>query len=206
MFEWRWLALENNVVIGSFYVNGSVKTSKLQNFGIRSCINGPASATVSKSNRVVWVNYGFHYRTILFESITLKTPCNCSITQNYREMLKHPVIPEIQQRQCLDSIIFMQDRDHIFTGQHSVYYANILSISGFPLVIFSMSVSIAGHYSIKSSLRYSKLSCMWVASQLNSLKITSRVIMKIHSDSSRSAIEYIIHQICCTQERTAYWK
>ncbi|GBO04915.1 hypothetical protein AVEN_80951-1 [Araneus ventricosus] len=45
-----------------------------------------------------------------FEEITANGIQTCSVTgQRYRDMLKDFVIPQLQQRECLQDIIFMQD-------------------------------------------------------------------------------------------------
>ncbi|GBM60516.1 hypothetical protein AVEN_260002-1 [Araneus ventricosus] len=55
--------------------------------------------------------YGYIYhRTAFFEEITANGIQTCSITgQRYLDMLRDFVIPQLQQRGCLQDIIFMLD-------------------------------------------------------------------------------------------------
>ncbi|GBN54214.1 hypothetical protein AVEN_55877-1 [Araneus ventricosus] len=59
---------------------------------------------------MVWC-YGYLYHwTVFFEEITANGIQTCSVTgQRYRDMLNDFVIPQLQQRGCLQDIIFMLD-------------------------------------------------------------------------------------------------
>ncbi|GBM97586.1 hypothetical protein AVEN_121409-1 [Araneus ventricosus] len=59
---------------------------------------------------MVWLNGYLHHWTIFFEEITANGIQTCSVTvQRCRDMLKYFVNIQLQQRGCLQDIIFMQD-------------------------------------------------------------------------------------------------
>lgn len=113
--DWPW-----NILWGDeahFYLNGSVNT---QNCRIWACERPTVIQEVPLHSPKVTVWCGFTATFILgpyfFEHITRTGPMTCTVTgEKYGQMLQTFVIPQLQQRQCLDSIIFMQDgaRPHI---------------------------------------------------------------------------------------------
>ncbi|GFU32537.1 uncharacterized protein TNCV_1148181 [Trichonephila clavipes] len=85
--------------------------SKLPNLGNRqSAFHLTSSATLTKSNGVVWVIHVFYSWPVFFEELGAGDPVTSSITgQRYASLLRNKIIPDLQARQCLSRIIFMQD-------------------------------------------------------------------------------------------------
>ncbi|GFT92293.1 uncharacterized protein TNCV_1835601 [Trichonephila clavipes] len=69
-----------------------------------------SSATLTKSNGVVWVFRVFYSWPVFFEELGAGGPVTCSITgHRYASLLRNKIISDLQARQCLSCIIFMQD-------------------------------------------------------------------------------------------------
>ncbi|GFW63704.1 uncharacterized protein TNCV_667731 [Trichonephila clavipes] len=85
--------------------------SQLSNLGIRqSAFHLTSSATLTKSNDVVWVFRVFILGPYFFEESGSRGPVTCSITgQRYASLLRNKIISGLQARPCLSRIIFMQD-------------------------------------------------------------------------------------------------
>ncbi|GFU26486.1 uncharacterized protein TNCV_2463301 [Trichonephila clavipes] len=85
--------------------------SQLPNLGNRqSAFHLTSSATLTKSNGVMWVFRVFYSWPYLFEKLGAEDPVTCSITgQRYASLLRNKIIPDLQARQCLSRIIFMQN-------------------------------------------------------------------------------------------------
>ncbi|GFW36135.1 uncharacterized protein TNCV_4929981 [Trichonephila clavipes] len=85
--------------------------SQLPNLGNRqSAFHLTSSATLTKSNGVVWDFRVFYSWPVFFEELGAGGPVTCSITvQRYASLLRNKIIPDLQARQCLSRIIFMQD-------------------------------------------------------------------------------------------------
>ncbi|GFX68313.1 transposable element Tcb1 transposase [Trichonephila clavipes] len=85
--------------------------SQLPNLrNIQSTFHLTSSATLTKSNGVVSVFRVFYSWPVFFKELGAGGPVTCSITkQRYASLLRNKIIPELQARQCLSRIIFMQD-------------------------------------------------------------------------------------------------
>ncbi|GFV32431.1 uncharacterized protein TNCV_1677171 [Trichonephila clavipes] len=58
----------------------------------------------------MWVSASFILGPYFFEELGAGGPVTCSITgQRYASLLGNKIIPDLQARQCLSRIIFMQD-------------------------------------------------------------------------------------------------
>ncbi|GFW73998.1 uncharacterized protein TNCV_545221 [Trichonephila clavipes] len=78
---------------------------------IQSTFHLTSSATLTKSNGVVSVLRVFYSWLVFFKELGAGGPVTCSITkQRYASLLRKKIILELQARQCLSRIIFMQDR------------------------------------------------------------------------------------------------
>ncbi|GFX17597.1 transposable element tc3 transposase [Trichonephila clavipes] len=76
----------------------------------QSAFHLTSSATLTKSNGMVWVFASFILGPYFFEELGAGGPVTCSITgQRYASLLRNKIIPDLQARQCLSRIIFMQD-------------------------------------------------------------------------------------------------
>ncbi|GBO30284.1 hypothetical protein AVEN_199245-1 [Araneus ventricosus] len=59
---------------------------------------------------MVWFHSYLYHWSVFFEKITANGIQTCSLTkQRYRDMLGDFLFPQLQQRGCLQDIIFMQD-------------------------------------------------------------------------------------------------
>ncbi|GFX97457.1 uncharacterized protein TNCV_2840171 [Trichonephila clavipes] len=85
--------------------------SQLPNLGNRqSAFHLTSSATLTKSNGVVWVFHVFYSWPVFFEELGAGGPVTCSITgQRYASLLRNKIIPDLQAHQCFSRIIFMKD-------------------------------------------------------------------------------------------------
>ncbi|GFW15679.1 uncharacterized protein TNCV_3581771 [Trichonephila clavipes] len=86
--------------------------SQLPNLGNRqSAFHLTSSAALTKSYGVVWeFSASFILGPYFFEELGAGGPVTCSITgQRYASLLRNKIIPDLQARQCLSRIIFMQD-------------------------------------------------------------------------------------------------
>lgn len=106
---WPWKILWSDEA--HFYLNGTVNT---QNSRIWASEQPHAVEEIPLHPQKLTVWCGFTADFIIgpyfFEIITQAGPQTCSVnTQRYHDMLSSFVIPQLQQRQCLDKIIFMQD-------------------------------------------------------------------------------------------------
>ena len=94
-----------------FYLNGTIST---QNSRISTSEQPHAVQEIPfyPQRLTVWCGFtaDFIIRPYFFEIITQARPQTCSVNaERYHDMLSRFVIPQLQQRQCLDKIIFMQD-------------------------------------------------------------------------------------------------
>ncbi|GFV37278.1 uncharacterized protein TNCV_2255801 [Trichonephila clavipes] len=94
-----------------FHLDGSVNT---HNCRIWESDNSHSTLQVSLHSPKVTVWCGFSASFILgpyfFEELGAGGPVTCSITgQRYASLLRNKIIPDLQARQCLSRIIFMQD-------------------------------------------------------------------------------------------------
>ncbi|GBL72541.1 hypothetical protein AVEN_127817-1 [Araneus ventricosus] len=59
---------------------------------------------------MVWVSGYLYHWTVFFKEITGNGIQTCAVTgQRYHDMLRDFVIPQLQQRGCLQDIIFLQN-------------------------------------------------------------------------------------------------
>ncbi|GFS78129.1 uncharacterized protein TNCV_1107511 [Trichonephila clavipes] len=107
--EWPWNILWTDVA--HFHLDGSVNT---HNCRIWETDNPHSTLRVPLHSPKVTVWCGFSASFILgpyfFEELGAGGPETCSITeQRYASLLRNKIIPDLQARQCLSRIIFMQD-------------------------------------------------------------------------------------------------
>ncbi|GFX00672.1 uncharacterized protein TNCV_2236791 [Trichonephila clavipes] len=107
--EWPWNILWTEEA--HFYVDGSVNT---HNCRIWESDNPHSTLRVPLHSPKVTVWCGFSVSLILgpyfFEELGAGDPVTCSFTgQRYASLLRNKIIPDLQARQCLSRIIFMQD-------------------------------------------------------------------------------------------------
>lgn len=106
---WPWNILWSDEA--HFYLNGTVNT---HNCRIWAMENPRAFHTIPLHSPKVTVWCGFTSQFIIgpffFEENTDNGPVTCSVTAlRYHHMLNSFVVPQLQQRQCLESTTFMQD-------------------------------------------------------------------------------------------------
>ncbi|GFU06773.1 uncharacterized protein TNCV_4353371 [Trichonephila clavipes] len=107
--EWPWNILWTDEA--HFHLDGSVNT---HNCRIWESDNSHSTLQVPLHSPKVTVWCGFSASFILgpyfFEELGAGDPVTCSITgQRYASLLRNKIIPDLQARQCLSRIIFMQD-------------------------------------------------------------------------------------------------
>ncbi|GFU79343.1 uncharacterized protein TNCV_2138661 [Trichonephila clavipes] len=107
--EWPWNILWTDEA--HFHLDGSVNT---HNCRIWETYNPHYTLRVPLHSPKVTVWCGFSASFILgpyfFEELGAGGPVTCSITgQRYASLLRNKIIPDLQARQCLSHIIFMQD-------------------------------------------------------------------------------------------------
>ncbi|GFU35820.1 transposable element tc3 transposase [Trichonephila clavipes] len=107
--EWPWNILWTNEA--HFHLDGSVNT---HNCRIWETDNPHSTLRIPLHSPKVTVWCGFSASFILgpyfFEELYAGGPVTCSITgQRYASLLRNKIIPDLQARQCLSRIIFMQD-------------------------------------------------------------------------------------------------
>ncbi|GFV63819.1 uncharacterized protein TNCV_2278231 [Trichonephila clavipes] len=107
--EWPWNILWTDKA--HFHLDGSVNT---HNCRIWETDNPHSTLRVPLHSPKVRVWCGFSASFILgpyfFEELGAGGPVTCSITgQRYASLLRNKIIPDLQARQCLSRIIFMQD-------------------------------------------------------------------------------------------------
>ncbi|GFX63234.1 transposable element tc3 transposase [Trichonephila clavipes] len=107
--EWPWNILWTDEA--HFHLDGSVNT---HNCRIWETDNPHCTLRVPLHSPKVTVWCGFSASFILgpyfFEELGAGGPVTCSITgQRYASLLRNKIIPDLQARQCLSRIIFMQD-------------------------------------------------------------------------------------------------
>ncbi|GFY13504.1 uncharacterized protein TNCV_4958741 [Trichonephila clavipes] len=107
--EWPWNILWSDEA--HFHFDGSVNT---HNCRIWETDNPHSTLRVPLHSPKVTVYCGFSAYFILgpyfFEELGAGGPVTCSITgQRYASLLRNKIIPDVQARQCLSRIIFMQD-------------------------------------------------------------------------------------------------
>ncbi|GFX61598.1 transposable element tc3 transposase [Trichonephila clavipes] len=107
--EWSWNILWTDEA--HFHLDGSVNT---HNCRIWETDNPHSTLRVPLHSPKVTVWCGFSASFILgsyfFEELGAGGPVTCSITgQRYASLLRNKIIPDLQARQCLSRIIFMQD-------------------------------------------------------------------------------------------------
>ncbi|GFV71321.1 uncharacterized protein TNCV_1476261 [Trichonephila clavipes] len=107
--EWPWNILWTDEA--HFHLDGSVNT---HNCRIWETDNPHSTLRVPLHSPKVTVWCGFSASFILgpyfFEELGAGGPVTCSITgQRYASLLRNKIIPDLQARQCLSRIIFMQD-------------------------------------------------------------------------------------------------
>lgn len=107
--SWPWNILWSDEA--HFYLNGDVNN---QNCRIWAMEYPRAFHTIPLHSPKVTVWCGFTSQFILgpffFEENQANGPVTCSVTAlRYRDMLNNFVLPQLQQRQCLTTITFMQD-------------------------------------------------------------------------------------------------
>ena len=107
--SWPWQILWSDEA--HFHLCGTVNT---HNCRIWDTENPRTLQEIPLHSPKVTVWCGFTSTFIIgpffFEENTRNGPVTCTVTaERYRNMLENFVIPKIQQRQCLDSITFMQD-------------------------------------------------------------------------------------------------
>ncbi|GFT24852.1 uncharacterized protein TNCV_3021381 [Trichonephila clavipes] len=110
--EWPWNILWTDEA--HFHLDGSVNT---HNCRIWETDNPHSTLRVPLHSPKVTVWCGFSASFILgpyfFEELGAGGPVSCSITgQRYASLLRNKIIPDLQARQCLSRIIFMQDGAH----------------------------------------------------------------------------------------------
>ncbi|GBM15359.1 hypothetical protein AVEN_199623-1 [Araneus ventricosus] len=109
---WPWNILWSDEA--HFCLNGHVNTHNCQ---IWATENPHAIQEQTLHRDKVTVRCGFRANFIIgpyfFDETTANGIQTCSIKgQRYRDMLRDFVIPQLQQRGCLQDIIFMQDGAH----------------------------------------------------------------------------------------------
>ncbi|GFY11315.1 uncharacterized protein TNCV_4472981 [Trichonephila clavipes] len=107
--EWPWNIRRTDEA--HFHLDGSVNT---HNCRIWETDNPHSTLRVPLHSPKVTVWCGFSASFILgpyfFEELGAGGPVTCSITgQRYASLLRNKIIPDLQARQCLSRIIFMQD-------------------------------------------------------------------------------------------------
>ncbi|GFW94696.1 uncharacterized protein TNCV_4247361 [Trichonephila clavipes] len=107
--EWPWNILWTDEA--HFHLDGSVNT---HNCRIWETDNPHSTLRVPLHSPKVTVWCGFSASFILgpyfFEELGAGGPITCSITgHRYASLLRNKIIPDLQARQCLSRIIFMQD-------------------------------------------------------------------------------------------------
>ncbi|GFV80336.1 uncharacterized protein TNCV_4957391 [Trichonephila clavipes] len=107
--EWPWNILWTDEA--HFHLDGSVNTHSCR---IWETDNPHSTLRVPLHSPKVTVWCGFSASFILgpyfFEELGAGGPVTCSITgQRYASLLRNKIIPDLQARQCLSRIIFMQD-------------------------------------------------------------------------------------------------
>ncbi|GFX52827.1 uncharacterized protein TNCV_3720171 [Trichonephila clavipes] len=107
--DWPWNILWTDEA--HFHLDGLVNT---HNCRIRETDNPHSTLRVPLHSPKVTVWCGFSASFILgpcfFEELCAGCPVTCSITgQRYASLLRNKIIPDLQARQCLSCIIFMQD-------------------------------------------------------------------------------------------------
>ncbi|GFT13985.1 transposable element tc3 transposase [Trichonephila clavipes] len=107
--EWPWNILRTDEA--HFHLDGSVNT---HNCRIWESDNPHSTLQVPLHSPKVTMWCGFSASFILgpyfFEELGAGGPVTCSITgQRYASLLRNKIIPNLQARQCLSRIIFIQD-------------------------------------------------------------------------------------------------
>ncbi|GBM45234.1 hypothetical protein AVEN_63841-1 [Araneus ventricosus] len=108
--SWPWNILWSDEV--HFCLNVHVNTHNCRIWPRKTLtLSRNNSCILKKLQYGVVTIYGYLYHwTVFFEEITANGIQTCSITgQRYRDMPRNFVIPQLQQRGCLQDIFFMQD-------------------------------------------------------------------------------------------------
>ncbi|GFV82083.1 transposable element Tcb2 transposase [Trichonephila clavipes] len=107
--EWPWNILWTDEA--RFHLDGSVNTP---NCRIWETDNPHSTLRVPlhSSKVTVWLCFSasFYSWPVFFKELGAGGPVTCSVTgQRYASLLRNKIIPDLQARQCLSRIIFMQD-------------------------------------------------------------------------------------------------
>lgn len=198
---WPWKILWGDEA--HFYLNGDVNT---QNCRIWASEHPQEIVQIPLHSPKLTIWCGFTADFIIgpffFENITRTGPQTCTVTaERYRDMLTSFVIPQLQQRQCLDETIFMQDGapPHIGLAVRNVLRQNFTEervISRFfPVAWPARSPDLTPCDFFLWGYLKSKVYLGGVPN-LRTLKDNiSRTVMNIPSDMLRSAVENTVFRM-----------
>ncbi|KMQ82897.1 transposable element tc3 transposase [Lasius niger] len=107
--EWPWNILWSDEA--HFHLHGSVNTQNCRIWATENPFH-LHSLPLHSEKVTVWcgITATFIVGPFFFEEITPAGPVTCTVTgKRYEALLRNHVLPALQQRQCVDRTIFMQD-------------------------------------------------------------------------------------------------